>query len=84
MWNAIIDRQFQHLWIDHNHTHIIRSRFSFNKLVSDAEERDEPIQDPMYSYTTELAEGESIPTLSTLPNIVVVVDELADKCGMPS
>jgi S-DNA-T family DNA segregation ATPase FtsK/SpoIIIE len=32
----------------------------------------------MYSYTTELAEGESIPTLSTLPNIVVVVDELAD------
>lgn len=56
----------------------VRNLAGFNKLVSDAEERGEPIQDPMYSYTTELAEGESIPTLSTLPNIVVVVDELAD------
>jgi S-DNA-T family DNA segregation ATPase FtsK/SpoIIIE len=56
----------------------VRNLEGFNKLVSDAEERGEPIQDPMYSYTTELAEGESIPTLSTLPNIVVVVDELAD------
>ncbi|MBT5967127.1 MAG: cell division protein FtsK, partial [Gammaproteobacteria bacterium] len=56
----------------------VRNLAGFNKLVSDAEERGEPIQDPMYSYTTELAEGESIPTLSTLPHIVVVVDELAD------
>lgn len=43
----------------------VRNLAGFNKLVSDAEERGEPIQDPMYSYTTELAEGESIPTLST-------------------
>lgn len=32
----------------------------------------------MYTYEVELAEGESIPTLSSLPHIVIVVDELAD------
>ncbi|GFO71189.1 DNA segregation ATPase FtsK/SpoIIIE, S-DNA-T family [Bathymodiolus japonicus methanotrophic gill symbiont] len=56
----------------------VRNLAGFNKLVSDAESNGEPIKDPMYSYDTELAEGESIPTLSALPNIVIVVDELAD------
>lgn len=56
----------------------VRNLAGFNKLVTDAESNGEPIKDPMYSYDTELVDGESIPTLSTLPNIVIVVDELAD------
>ena len=56
----------------------VRNLAGFNKLVSDAKKKGEPIKDPMYTYETELAEGESIPTLDPLPNIVVVVDELAD------
>ena len=56
----------------------VRNLAGFNQLVLDAERRGEPIKDPMYNYQTELAEGESIPTLSTLPHIVIVVDELAD------
>jgi S-DNA-T family DNA segregation ATPase FtsK/SpoIIIE len=56
----------------------VRNLAGFNKLVTDAENSGEPIKDPMYTYETELAEGESIPTLATLPSIVIVVDELAD------
>lgn len=56
----------------------VRNLAGFNKLVIEAEARGEPIKDPMYDYTTELAEGESIPTLEPLPHIVIVVDELAD------
>ena len=56
----------------------VRNLAGFNKLVTDAENNGEPIKDPMYTYETELVEGESIPTLATLPNIVIVVDELAD------
>ncbi|OQK18206.1 cell division protein FtsK [Methyloprofundus sedimenti] len=56
----------------------VRNLAGFNHLVSEAEKNGEPIKDPMYSYDTGLAEGESIPTLSTLPSIVIVIDELAD------
>ena len=56
----------------------VRNLAGFNHLVSEAEKNGEPIKDPMYSYETELAEGESIPTLSTLPSIVIIIDELAD------
>jgi len=56
----------------------VRNLAGFNKLVTDAEKNGEPIKDPMYSYETALEEGESIPTLETLPHIVIVVDELAD------
>ncbi|NOQ64264.1 MAG: cell division protein FtsK [Methyloprofundus sp.] len=56
----------------------VRNLAGFNKKVNEAEKSGEPIKDPMYSYETELAEGESIPTLSSLPHIVIVVDELAD------
>ncbi len=56
----------------------VRNLAGFNKLVKDAEKKGEPIKDPMYSYETPLHEGESIPTLTTLPSIVIVVDELAD------
>ena len=56
----------------------VRNLAGFNKLVKEAEKNGSPIKDPMYSYETALEEGESIPTLSTLPSIVIVVDELAD------
>jgi S-DNA-T family DNA segregation ATPase FtsK/SpoIIIE len=56
----------------------VRNLAGFNKLVIEAEKKGEPIKDPMYTYEEELAEGESIPTLSRLPYIVIVVDELAD------
>ena len=56
----------------------VRNLGGFNHLVSEAEKKGEPVKDPMYSYETELAEGESILTLTTLPNIVIVIDELAD------
>ncbi|NOQ16192.1 MAG: cell division protein FtsK, partial [Methyloprofundus sp.] len=56
----------------------VRNLAGFNKLVVEAEKNGEPIKDPMYTHEVELAEGESIPTLSSLPHIVIVVDELAD------
>ena len=56
----------------------VRNLAGFNKLLTEAEKKGEPIKDPLYTYDEELAEGESIPTLSRLPHIVIVVDELAD------
>ncbi len=56
----------------------VRNLAGFNKLVIEAEKRGSPIKDPMYTFETPLEEGESIPTLTALPSIVVVVDELAD------
>ncbi len=56
----------------------VRNLAGFNKLVVEAEKNGEPIKDPIYTHDVELAEGESIPTLSSLPHIVIVVDELAD------
>jgi len=56
----------------------VRNLEGFNKLVEEAEARGEPIKDPLYTYETELADDENFPTLTPLPNIVIVVDELAD------
>ncbi len=56
----------------------VRNLAGFNQLVKEAEKRGEPITDPMYTYSSELVEGEVMPTLNTLPHIVIVVDELAD------
>ncbi len=56
----------------------VRNLAGFNKLVLQAEKQGSPIKDPMYTFETALEEGESIPTLETLPSIVIVVDELAD------
>jgi len=56
----------------------VRNLEGFNKLVEEAQAKGEPIKDPLYTYETELADDESFPTLEPLPNIVIVVDELAD------
>ena len=56
----------------------VRNLAGFNKLVSEAEEKGEPIRDPMFVLDRPLEEGEEFPVLSTLPSIVIIIDELAD------
>ena len=54
----------------------VRNLAGYNRKVSEAEERGEPIADPFFEPTG--MEGEEVPTLGNLPQIVVIVDELAD------
>jgi S-DNA-T family DNA segregation ATPase FtsK/SpoIIIE len=56
----------------------VRNLAGFNKLVSEAEEKGEPIRDPMFVLDRPLEEGEEFPVLTTLPSIVIIIDELAD------
>lgn len=56
----------------------VRNLAGFNQLVEDAEARGETIRDPMFQLVNSLEEGEDFPILTTLPSIVIVIDELAD------
>jgi S-DNA-T family DNA segregation ATPase FtsK/SpoIIIE len=56
----------------------VRNLAGFNQLIEDAAARGEAIRDPMFQMINPLEEGEEYPTLSTLPSIVIVIDELAD------
>ncbi len=56
----------------------VRNLAGFNEKVTEAEANGEPLRDPLFQVLEPLAEGESWPTLSTLPSIVIVIDELAD------
>jgi S-DNA-T family DNA segregation ATPase FtsK/SpoIIIE len=56
----------------------VRNLAGFNVLVEEAAVRGELIRDPMFQMSRPLEEGEDYPTLSTLPSIVIVIDELAD------
>jgi S-DNA-T family DNA segregation ATPase FtsK/SpoIIIE len=56
----------------------VRNLAGFNQLIEDATARGETIRDPMFQMINPLEEGEEFPTLSTLPSIVIVIDELAD------
>jgi len=56
----------------------VRNLAGFNQKINDAAEHGESIRDPLFQLTAPLAEGESFPVLSTLPHIVIVIDELAD------
>jgi len=60
----------------------VRNLAGFNQLISDAAARGETIRDPMAQLDTPLAEGEDFPVLTTLPSIVIVIDELADMMMM--
>ena len=51
----------------------VRNLAGFNRQVKDAQEKGEPILDPLWSV-----EGEDAPELTHLPSIVVVIDEFAD------
>jgi DNA segregation ATPase FtsK/SpoIIIE, S-DNA-T family len=56
----------------------VRNLAGFNQLIADADARGETIRDPMFKLVNPLAEGEDFPVLSSLPSIVIVIDELAD------
>ncbi len=56
----------------------VRNLGGFNQKITDAAARGETIRDPLFQLIDPLEEGETFPVLSTLPNIVIVIDELAD------
>jgi DNA segregation ATPase FtsK/SpoIIIE, S-DNA-T family len=56
----------------------VRNLAGFNQLIEEAAARGESIRDPMFQMTMPLEDGEDYPTLTTLPSIVIVIDELAD------
>lgn len=53
----------------------VRNIGGFNRKVDDAIKSKHPISDPLFEPMTE---DDEIPTLETLPYVVVIVDELAD------
>lgn len=54
----------------------VRNLQSFNTMISEAEARQESIQDPLWKPTDDMSA--EAPLLKALPYIVVVIDELAD------
>jgi len=56
----------------------VRNLAGFNQMIEDAEVNGETIRDPMFQLVNPLEEGEEFPILTTLPSIVIVIDELAD------
>ncbi|PCI63332.1 MAG: cell division protein FtsK [Gammaproteobacteria bacterium] len=54
----------------------VRNLAGFNKKITDAIARGEPLKDPIWKPTDGLEE--EAPELTTLPKIVIVIDELAD------
>ncbi|HEX5340070.1 MAG TPA: DNA translocase FtsK 4TM domain-containing protein [Gammaproteobacteria bacterium] len=56
----------------------VRNLAGFNRKVRDAIEAGKPIPDPLFKADMNALSDSEIPTLTSLPNIVVVVDELAD------
>ncbi len=56
----------------------VRNIAGFNQLINEANAKGEPIPDPLFQNTDPLAETTEIPTLETLPSIIIVIDELAD------
>lgn len=62
----------------------VRNLAGFNRKISDAKAAGEPILDPLYTVDKD-EDGnptETAPELSTLPLIVVIIDELADMMMM--
>jgi S-DNA-T family DNA segregation ATPase FtsK/SpoIIIE len=55
----------------------VRNLAGFNALIEEARSHGETINDPLFQISDSFAEQE-IPTLNTLPSIVIVIDELAD------
>ncbi len=55
----------------------VRNIAGYNKKVTEAHKKGEPIADPLFQLDP-LAEDQEVPYLTSLPNIVVVIDELAD------
>ncbi|MBH98086.1 MAG: cell division protein FtsK [Rhodospirillaceae bacterium] len=58
----------------------VRHISSYNRKVNEAIEKGEPIPDP--TFKPEDGSQQEIPSLQALPNIVVIIDELADMMMM--
>ncbi len=56
----------------------VRNLAGFNQLIDEATARGETIRDPIYQILNPMEEWHTIPTLTKLPSIVIVIDELAD------
>ena len=56
----------------------VRNIGGYNKKVKEAEANGEPIPDPLFQPDPLAEEEEVVPSLTTLPYIVVIIDELAD------
>ena len=56
----------------------VRNIASYNRKVKEAEEKGEPIPDPLYKPEEQLDPDAPPPVLKHLPFIVVIIDELAD------
>jgi S-DNA-T family DNA segregation ATPase FtsK/SpoIIIE len=56
----------------------VRNLAGFNQLIDDATSNGKSIKDPIYQLLNPLTSAEDIPSLETLPSIVIVIDELAD------
>lgn len=54
----------------------VRNLAGFNAKVTEAEEKGQPLFDPLWKPTSSM--DSEAPTLQTLPYVVVVIDELAD------
>jgi len=55
----------------------VRNIVGYNKKVKDAEAKGSPIPDPLFKPNP-LLDDEETPSLTTLPYIVIIIDELAD------
>jgi S-DNA-T family DNA segregation ATPase FtsK/SpoIIIE len=56
----------------------VRNLAGFNQKIEEAAAKGETIRDPLYQLVDPLEEGQTFPVLSTLPSIVIIIDELAD------
>jgi S-DNA-T family DNA segregation ATPase FtsK/SpoIIIE len=58
----------------------VRNLAGFNRKVNQAIEKGEPIKDPLAAseFSAEAPVEGAVPTLSPLPHVVVIIDELAD------
>ncbi len=59
----------------------VRNLAGFNRKITDAKERGEAVNDPLWRPTG-LVEDERAPALEELPQIVIIVDEFADMIMM--
>ena len=56
----------------------VRNLAGFNQLIEEKAQRGETVRDPLFKMLNPIAEIDEIPVLTTLPSIVIVIDELAD------
>ena len=56
----------------------VRNLAGFNQMIDDAAANGKTIRDPLFQMLNPISDIDEIPALTTLPSIVIVIDELAD------